>query len=70
MEVNADIQVGAIVPALSSERIALRESVSAEETEAASLERPIDPAGVTEAPVKERRYYTPRGSTPLSMRGS
>jgi hypothetical protein len=69
--VTAEVEVGKINSQLPSEHIALGSEVAAEET-APSLERPIDPDGVTEpavAAAKEKRWYAPRNATPVS-RGS
>jgi hypothetical protein len=66
--VSAEVAAGKINPQLPSICIDLNSEVTGAELEA-SLERPIDPDGVVEAPAKERRYYTPRNSTPLDSRG-
>jgi hypothetical protein len=65
-EVTAVVPVGTIDPQLRSVRIDLGSEMSAEETESGSLERPIDPAGATEAPVKEKGWRAPRGAVPIS----
>jgi hypothetical protein len=68
VEVSVEVAAGKINSLLPSARIDLDSEVLAEATESASLERPIDPDGATEAAVKERRHYTPRGAAPLSFR--
>ena len=61
VEVSAEIQVGTLNPSQPSERITLRKSVAADEADSAMLERPVDPAGVEEAPeIREKRFYAPR----------
>jgi hypothetical protein len=67
--VTAEVAAGKINSQLPSIHIDLDSEVTGAEPEA-SLERPIDPDGVVEAPGKERRYYTPRNSVPLGSRGS
>jgi hypothetical protein len=69
-EVTAQVAVGRIDPKLEVRQIELGSDITAAEPEASNLERPIDPAGVTEDSVKEKRYYTPRNAVPLSTRGS
>jgi hypothetical protein len=57
--VTQEIQVGALDPAQPSKHIALGSEIEAK-LEQACLERPIDPAGVTEAPAREKRIYVSR----------
>ena len=65
-EVVTEVGVGAMNPQLESQHITLSApSVAAVADDSALLERPIDPSGVAGASVKQRRYYTPRGSRPL-----
>ena len=69
-EIATEIGLGRIDPKLEVQQIELGSDITAAEPEPANLERPVDPAGVIEAAVKEKRYYTPRGATPLGSRGS
>jgi hypothetical protein len=64
--VAAEVEAGTINPQLPSAHIALGSEVVAEEPEP-SLERPVDPDGVVETPVKEPRYYTPRNVQPRPL---
>jgi hypothetical protein len=64
--VAVEVATGRIDPKLEVQHIELGSDITAAQPEDVNLERPVDPDGFIEAPVKEKRYYTPRNAQPLS----
>jgi hypothetical protein len=65
-EVAAEVSVGNIDPQRPVERLVLDAEAVGDAEPDTSLERPIDEAGIAEAPPQQKRFYAPRNRTRLT----